>query len=225
MEGWRLAITYRSRRMRRMGSSWTWRRRRRPTTARNYCLRWIAWKSGSRKNRNKWWRMGATPRGRPSRRWPSEMSSGATAPNRIPPSAFLYQPETNRYVCPEGKLLRPQGRHNNKKQKGLVAYRYEAKISDCQNCARKPECCPANHSQGRGLLRREESATVLAFREKMANEEAQVQYRRRSQIAEFCHAWIKSKLGCSAPDFFDTGLSVFMRRLRAQAAAAEPVAA
>ena len=124
-----------------------------------------------------------------------EMPSGATAPNRIPPSAFLYQPETNRYVCPEGKLLRPQGRHNNKKQKGLVAYRYEAKISDCQNCARKPECCPGNHSQGRGLLRREESATVLAFREKMANEEAQVQYRRRSQIAEFCHAWIKSKLG------------------------------
>src|SRR5712691_849467 len=154
-----------------------------------------------------------------------EMPSGATTPNRIPPSAFLFQPETNRYICPEGKLLRPQGRHNNKKKKGLVAYRYEAKISDCQNCARKPECCPGNHSQGRGLLRREESATVLAFREKMASEEAQVQYRRRSQIAEFCHAWIKSKLGCSAPDFFDTGLSVFMRRLRAQAAAAEPVAA
>jgi transposase len=25
-----------------------------------------------------------------------EMSSGATAPNRLPPSAFVYQPETNR---------------------------------------------------------------------------------------------------------------------------------
>jgi transposase len=30
-----------------------------------------------------------------------EMPSGATAPNRLPPSAFIYQAETNRYVCPE----------------------------------------------------------------------------------------------------------------------------
>src|SRR6202521_2017476 len=50
-----------------------------------------------------------------------EMPSGVTAPNRLPPSAVVYQPETNRYVCPEGKLLRPQGRHNNKKR-GIVTY-------------------------------------------------------------------------------------------------------
>ncbi len=124
-----------------------------------------------------------------------EMPSGATTPNRLPPSVFVYQPETNRYICPEGKLLRPQGRHNNKKKPGLVAYRYEAKISDCQPCVRKPGCCPENQSQGRGLLRREESATVLAFREKMASVEAQTQYRRRGRVVEFCHAWIKSKLG------------------------------
>src|ERR1700674_4810007 len=27
---------------------------------------------------------------------------GANLPNRFPPSAFLYQPERNCYVCPEG---------------------------------------------------------------------------------------------------------------------------
>src|SRR6202171_1228688 len=86
-----------------------------------------------------------------------EMSSGVTAPNRLPPSAFVYQPETNRYVCPEGKLLRPQGRYHGKKKRGLVAYRYEAKISDCQPCIRKPECCPENQSHGRGILRLQES--------------------------------------------------------------------
>jgi transposase len=124
-----------------------------------------------------------------------EMPSGVTAPHRLAPSAFLYQPERNRYVCPEGKLLRPQGRYHNKKKRGLVAYWYEAKFSDCQPCIRKPECCPENQRQGRGLVRRVENAAVLAFREKMASVEAQAQYRRRGRVVEFCHAWIKSKLG------------------------------
>jgi IS5 family transposase len=121
--------------------------------------------------------------------------SGATAPHRLPPSAFVYQPETNRYVCPEGKLLRPQGRHSKTKRWGQTAYLYEAKISDCRPCVRKPECCPENRSHGRGLLRTEESAAVLAFREKMSSTQAQSQYRRRGRVVEFCHAWIKSKLG------------------------------
>jgi transposase len=123
-----------------------------------------------------------------------EMLSGATAPHRLPPSAFIYQPEKNYFICPEGKLLRSEGRDNRKKR-GLRVYRYQAKIKDCQSCARKPECCPENHKRGRGLMRFEESAAVIAFREKMATKEAQAQYHRRSQVAEFCHAWIKSKLG------------------------------
>ncbi len=80
-------------------------------------------------------------------------------------------------------------------KRGFVAYRYEAKIGDCAPCIRKPECCPENQSGGRGLLRRVENTAILAFREKMATQVAQAQYRRRSQVAEFCHAWIKSKLG------------------------------
>jgi len=123
-----------------------------------------------------------------------DASSGRTAPDRIPPSAFVYQPERNCYLCPEGKVLRPQGRHA-KKRAGVVAYRYEADISDCRACQHKPACCPENQSQGRGLLRLEEKATVIAFREKMASAEAQAQYRRRGRVVEFCHAWLKSKLG------------------------------
>jgi len=40
--------------------------------------------------------------------------SGASLPNRLPPSAFLYQPERNRCVCPEGKVLHPQGRRQKR---------------------------------------------------------------------------------------------------------------
>jgi transposase len=124
-----------------------------------------------------------------------EMESGATTPGRLPPSAFQYQPESNCYVCPEGQLLRPQGRYHNKKKRGLVAYRYEAKFSDCRSCVRKPACCPENQSRGRGLVRKIENAAVLAFREKMASAQAQAQYRLRGRVVEFCHAWIKNKLG------------------------------
>jgi transposase len=127
-----------------------------------------------------------------SMRW-EDVPSGASLPNRLPPSAFLYQPESNHYVCPEGKVLYPQGRC--KQGPGLVYYRYEAKAEDCQSCVRKPECCPDNEKRGRSVARPEESAVVIAFRKKMASQEAQAQYRRRGRVVEFCHAWIKSKLG------------------------------
>jgi transposase len=127
-----------------------------------------------------------------SMRW-ENVPSGASLPNRLPPSAFLYQPERNRYVCPEGKVLHPQGRC--KKRPGLTYYRYEARAEDCQTCTRKPECCPDNEKRGRSVARPEESPVVIAFRKKMASQEAQAQYRRRGRVVEFCHAWIKSKLG------------------------------
>jgi transposase len=129
---------------------------------------------------------------RGSMRW-ENVPSGASLPNRLPPSAFLYQPERNRYVCPEGKVLHPQGRRQ--KRPGLIYYRYEAEAGDCQICPRKPECCPENAKRGRSVVRPEESPVVSAFRRKMASEEAQSQYRRRGRVVEFCHAWIKSKLG------------------------------
>jgi hypothetical protein len=118
---------------------------------------------------------------------------GATLPNRFPPSAFLYQPERNRYVCPEGKGLYPQGRR--KKGPGMMYYLSEARAKDCHTCTRKPECCPGNQKRGRSVARLEESPVVIAFRKKTASEEAQERSRRRGRIVEFCHAWSKSKLG------------------------------
>lgn len=119
--------------------------------------------------------------------------SGTTTPERFPPSAFVYDRERDVYVCPQDKLLGYDCRHT--KQAGLVMYRYTAELRDCQNCPRKPQCCPENQKRGRSVMRLEESAPVVAFRKKMATDEARAQYRRRSQVAEFCHAWIKSKLG------------------------------
>lgn len=112
---------------------------------------------------------------------------------RLPPTAFVYDCHRDCFVCPEGKLLDYEGSYT--KKKGFTYYRYEAKWRDCQSCARKPQCCPENQKRGRSVARGEESAAVLAFHLKMASEVAQAQYRRRSRVVEFCHAWIKSKLG------------------------------
>ena len=122
-----------------------------------------------------------------------EMPSGTTAPHRLPPSAFLYDGEQDRYLCPEGKFLRYEGRLRG--EPGVISYRYEANRKECESCVRKPECCPNNQKRGRSVTRLEETATILAFREKMASEQAQAKYRRRARVVEFCHAWIKSKLG------------------------------
>lgn len=118
--------------------------------------------------------------------------SGVTCPDRLSLSAFEYMPESNRLRCPEGKWLRPDGR----RKKGDVVYSvYRAKPKDCLSCRRKAECCPGNEHAGRSVIRVAESSTLTAFREKMASAEAQQQYRRRAQVIEFCHAWIKCKLG------------------------------
>ena len=116
-----------------------------------------------------------------------------TGTGRFTAAAFIYDPEHDQYACPGGQQLRYEGR--NKRKSGATFYRYEARAADCQSCPLKAQCCPGNRSRGRGLLRAEETAAMIAFRRKMATPEAQQQYRRRSRVIEFCHAWIKSKLG------------------------------
>jgi hypothetical protein len=96
-------------------------------------------------------------------------------------------------LLPAGKILTRQ--RQRKAGPGMIYHVYEARLEDCQTCARKPECCPDNKTHGRSVAQLEESPVVLAFRKKMASEEAQQRYRRRGRIVEFCHAWIKSKLG------------------------------
>ncbi|HWO37291.1 MAG TPA: transposase, partial [Candidatus Acidoferrum sp.] len=62
---------------------------------------------------------------------------GANLPNRLPPSAFLYQPEKNHCVCPEGKILHSAGRR--KSGPGMIYHLYEARLEDCQACSRNQD--------------------------------------------------------------------------------------
>lgn len=103
---------------------------------------------------------------------------------------FRYDEQQNCYLCPQGKRLKSDG---SQIKSGVRYHRYRTRSRECESCPHKTACCGDHHS--RSLLRPQPSAAVEAFRQKMSTDEAKAQYRKRSRVAEFCHAWIKSKFG------------------------------
>ena len=105
-------------------------------------------------------------------------------------SQFIYDAQTNSYLCPQGKTLSYEGKEQRYLQ---LSYRYRAKRSDCQGCPMKSQCCPGNRVVGRSVHRSEELAEVAEFRDKMQSETARAIYKTRAQVAETPNLWIKEK--------------------------------
>jgi len=105
-------------------------------------------------------------------------------------SQFVYDPASDSYRCPQGKLLRYDATYV---RDGTQRLRYKARAADCQACPAKRFCCPRNR-EGRSIERRAYLPQVQAFREKMQTDAARAIYRQRAQVAEFPHLWIKAKL-------------------------------
>jgi len=80
---------------------------------------------------------------------------------------------------------------------GVRVHVYRAPREACRTCALRSQCAPqkARPAWIRSITRLEEPAATLAFKAKMATEEAQRIYAQRSRIAEFPHAWIKERRG------------------------------
>ncbi len=121
-----------------------------------------------------------------------EVSKARTNPERFAAVQFVYEAEEDRYICPAGKTLNYEGRW---KRGGVILHKYKAATEQCASCSLRAACCGRNQRHGRSVVRKQESAAMGAFREKMATVEAHAIYRRRGPVAEFVHAWIKSKLG------------------------------
>ena len=63
---------------------------------------------------------------------------------------FHYDPETDTYSCPAGKLLRPLGKKDGEDRSGKVTF-YRARASECASCLLKPRC--TTNKNGRQLRR------------------------------------------------------------------------
>ena len=83
------------------------------------------------------------------------------------------------------------------REAGVRIHVYRAPKKACGSCALRRQCAPqkARPAWVRSISRCEEPAATLAFKAKMATEEAQRIYAQRSRLAEFPHAWIKERCG------------------------------
>jgi hypothetical protein len=107
------------------------------------------------------------------------------------PKAFTYDPITDRYTCPAGKVLSFE---TGERQSGWVKRRYRARASQCRSCPFQARCCPGS-KKGRSVLRMHKTGQLAAFEAKMQTEQARQIYKQRAGVAEFPNAWIKDKFG------------------------------
>jgi len=128
---------------------------------------------------------------------PAERSAAAMKAAGIDPAFapqhFVRDAEADTLRCPAGRALefvrQSQKRGNRYRQ-------YQARGEDCRACPCQSQCCPRHGEQGRTVsILEQEPAEMAAFRQKMAQAEAQQIYRQRGAVAEFPNAWIKDKLG------------------------------
>jgi len=107
---------------------------------------------------------------------------------------FTHDAASDQMICPENKRLRFQYFDH---QPGRTIRVYIAKKEDCHACPSRLACC--GHSElkqtGRKITVSEDQTPVRRFDERMATERGKRIYRQRARLAEFPHAWIKSKCG------------------------------
>jgi transposase len=103
------------------------------------------------------------------------------------PEAFRFNVLDNTYTCPMGKTLQYVCKCT---LVGQMKYTYRADPGDCQSCPDKAQCCGTS-GNGRSIVRAEDGPEMSAFRAKMETVEA----KKRGEVAEFPHLWIKEKFG------------------------------
>ena len=112
------------------------------------------------------------------------------AQDRISHEAFAYEAEANVYRCPAGRQLRPtEGRKTNGHR---IEIRYVSRKSDCDACALRARCLSAK-TPTRTVYRWEHEAVLDRHRARM--KDADVQMRRRAELAEHPFGTLKCRAG------------------------------
>jgi transposase len=110
-------------------------------------------------------------------------------------SAFPYDASRDCFTCPAGKTLTHHATLNRGARGRTRVYR--APKAACPGCPHRDECSSKKPRADwrRSITRNEEPAETTAFKTKMQTAAAKQIYAKRSQIAEFPHAWIKQRCG------------------------------
>lgn len=127
------------------------------------------------------------------------MTPMAAALHRTPSplTAFVYDPATDRFTCPEGKLLRRAGTGEN--GVGTRTRRYRAKATDCAPCPLKASCSPGE--SGRSVTRPLETSVLHEVEQFLKRRGARLHRRQRKYWAETTNAELKEDHGLRTTRF------------------------
>ena len=104
---------------------------------------------------------------------------------------FIYDTESDSYVCPEGQTLKFQGIKHDRK--GQPVRRYRAVASVCRACPLFGTCTK-NYRHGRTLEVGPHDDALRRQRARMATEAAQATYSLRKQVIEPIFGVVKEQL-------------------------------
>ena len=104
---------------------------------------------------------------------------------------FHYEAATDRYHCPEGKVLRPTQRRPHGGQE-VTVYRAE---QDCRPCPRAAACLTQTNAQHRTLKVGAYQAVLAAARQRFAEPAHQERYRHRGEGVETVFGVVRGTLG------------------------------
>ena len=148
----------------------------------------------------------------------------APAGGKLDRSEFVYDPQRNVYVCPQGALLR-QSRHDHQRGQRF----YTARVSDCTGCPRKAQCTEAK----RRSISRQDTEQARAATVRSGPRYGQMQRQRR--IDEHLHMLAKRDHGLSRARALGleamciqasmTAMAIDLKRLVRFTGAVAPVAA
>jgi transposase len=95
----------------------------------------------------------------------------------FPKEAFVYNPQTDTFICPEGKELRRRRFNKHRRQ-----WEYTAPLSVCRNCSSFTKC--TRSKTGRSLKRHERQNELDAMLTHCESKESQRDIRKRQHLME-----------------------------------------
>jgi hypothetical protein len=107
---------------------------------------------------------------------------------------FIYNADTDNFLCPQGHYLHYRGLRRNKGDISKQIRVYRASRTNCRTCSAYGICTRDTHS-GRALWIGPSDVLLREHRQWMKTEEARSLYARRQQLSEPVFGIIKEQLG------------------------------
>jgi transposase len=107
---------------------------------------------------------------------------------------FIYNPDTDSYLCPQGCNLHFRGMRRNKGDTSKRIRVYYASRTDCRTCSAYGVCTKDTHA-GRALWIGSSDILIRDHRQWMKTEEARNLYAQRQQLIEPVFGIIKEQIG------------------------------